>query len=353
LVEPVKPPNSSRSVRNYRDILAVIALLVVLIAAVLTPAGNPARILLALIALVFLPGYALTLALFPERRHRRRVEAASLLDPTGSVTGRAETLRAGLTDGERVALSFGLSLATIPIYGLLIEVVWGEYTLVSLLATLTATVGALLAVGASRRRRVESTAEVPFDGIGPSRGVRWIVGPNPRDAGIDALSSLGLAERRSQVTSIALGIAVVVSVVTFGFALATPLDGNQYTEAYLLTDQGDELAAVNYPRAAGDEPAELVLVLENHEGRQVDYTTVVTLERISPDGNTQPIRTLDQFETTLSADDKWQHPHTLALDESGADLRVAYLVYRGDPPATPTRATAYRNLTLWLEPEGV
>jgi hypothetical protein len=83
----------------------------------------------------------------------------------------------------------------------------------------------------------------------------------------------------------------------------------------------------------------------------VDYTTVVALERVSADGNTQPVRTLDRFGATLDPGETWRHPHTLAPENAGSNHRVAYLMSRGDPPATPTRATAYRNLTLWLEPQ--
>lgn len=342
----------NRSDRDYLDVVAVIGILVVLNAAMLTPPGNPLRIVLALVALLFVPGYALTTALFPERRQGSQPGSASLLDPTGGETERVGLGRAGLTDGERVALSFGFSLAMVPIYGFLLEIVWGEYSLTALAVTLTVSVVGLLLVGVYRRSQVSSASGTRFDGIRAGLSLRWIVGPDPRDADIYGLPTLGLAERRSQVISIALGIAVVVSVLSFGLAIATPSAGARYTEAYLVTESGGELTAMNYPtEPSTDDPSELVLVVENHEGRQVDYTAVVVLERVSPDGNSQPVRTMDRFSETLDPGETWRRAHQIAPDVPRSDMRVAYLIYRGSPPATPTRATAYRNLTIWLDPQ--
>jgi len=34
---------------------------------------------------------------------------------------------------------------------------------------------------------------------------------------------------------------------------------------------------------------------------------------------------------------------------TGENLRVQYLLYRGDPPAEPTQENAYRSLHLWVD----
>jgi len=73
------------------DLLGIIALCLLLIPLVLLTSG-PVRIALGLALVLFFPGYALVAALFPRRRDLELVE--------------------------RIALSFGGSLAIVPLIGL-------------------------------------------------------------------------------------------------------------------------------------------------------------------------------------------------------------------------------------------
>ncbi|WP_434529996.1 DUF1616 domain-containing protein (plasmid) [Haloarcula sp. NS06] len=66
--------------------------------------------------------------------------------------------------------------------------------------------------------------------------------------------------------------------------------------------------------------------------------------------STQVIRTdrLQDFEKRLKSNETWRHTHTVTPRLTGDRLRLTYLLYRGDPPATPTTGNAYRNLHLWV-----
>ncbi len=86
------PPTISK--RIPADLALVIALTLACILFVLAPRLNetPVRVVLGLVLVLFLPGYSLIAALFPRR---------------------------GDLDGiERIALSFGLSIAVVPLIGL-------------------------------------------------------------------------------------------------------------------------------------------------------------------------------------------------------------------------------------------
>jgi uncharacterized membrane protein len=93
------------------------------------PEGSTLRLFGTAVALLFLPGYVLVSIAFPGTPERR------------AAAGRFG--RIGIDTAERLALSFGLSVALLPLYGLALDAVW-DLTPTAILTSLTV----LLLVGA-------------------------------------------------------------------------------------------------------------------------------------------------------------------------------------------------------------
>ncbi|GAB3679287.1 hypothetical protein GCM10028857_00370 [Salinarchaeum chitinilyticum] len=282
-------------------------------------------------ALFVLPGYVLVALLFP---HRGPVAAP----------GRLSSLRGldRVTARERVALSFGLSIAFLPVLGIAVAVSpWGfsETTVVGGLVAFVA-IGGLLAALVRRRLPPQERFRIPLAGwAGELRA---------------ALVSGSPAERAVNVLVIA---SVIVALLTVGGVLAMPQDGQTFTNFAVLTENDEgQLVAGDYPaELAPNESASLVTTVENHEGTTTDYTVVVTLERneTAPGGNGSAAgsgRTveLDRYGASVEPGERWAHRHTLRPALSGSQLRVHYYLYRGDAPPEADAESAYRHLYFWL-----
>src|SRR5574337_2061409 len=92
--------NSTLAMRFLDDLIAIWLATITLLVAILLAPNNPARVVLGLPFVLFFPGYVLIAALYPRR--------------------------SDLDGVERVALSLGLSLAVVPLIGLVLNyTLWG------------------------------------------------------------------------------------------------------------------------------------------------------------------------------------------------------------------------------------
>ncbi|WP_157533238.1 DUF1616 domain-containing protein, partial [Haloferax profundi] len=99
------------SVRSFPPDLTAVVLLVALTCGAVSIPGireTPLRIILGLPYVLFVPGYAFIAALFPE--------AGTPTEESDSSTDQA-----GIDGIERVALSFGTSIAIVPLIGLVLN----------------------------------------------------------------------------------------------------------------------------------------------------------------------------------------------------------------------------------------
>lgn len=99
------------------------------------------------------------------------------------------------------------------------------------------------------------------------------------------------------------------------------------------------------------------MAIENREGRTVDYTAVVQLQRVKTSDGGDDVRvtgadTLDTFEKTLAPSEQYNHTHEIAPTAAGDDLRIVYLLYTGDPPANPTVQNADYTLEMPVNVSG-
>ncbi|AGB15265.1 putative membrane protein [Halovivax ruber XH-70] len=300
------------------------ALVAVVVLVGWNPASPPIRAIVGLPLLFLAPGYAFV----------------SLCFPAGSSTAGAETARGALgtrtpSDGERLALSFGSSLAILPILGLVIPSV-ASFEMAPVVGSIAA-VTVLTAVGAWLRR----LRLAPARRYRPALARRW---STLRSALLPTGSPLLAA------TNIVLAVSVVVAITTGGYALLSPQDGERYTGMQLLAeDESGELVAAGYPTEI--EPGEsvpLTVAVDNQEHRDVTYDLVVRQERYV-DGDHRDSEVI--HESTLSVSDGETVHRDVAVTPTAdsGQLRLVYLLYADDVPSDPTPENAYRYTHLWID----
>lgn len=280
------------------DLLTVIGLVILTDLFVLTPGLSETvfRNILGLPLVLFLPGYALIAALFP---------AKSDLD--------------GI---ERTALSFGLSIAVVPLIGLGLNYTpWG-IRLLPILISLSIFTLAMCGLAYLRRAKLpEADAfEVPFRKTALELKAEILDKPEP---GLD------------KALTIILVLSILLSVTTLIYVVITPKEGEHFTEFYLL---GPEGMADNYPtNYTQGESGTVIVGVVNHEYRPVNYTMDVRLENRS-----LPLPE-DMQQVTLAHNETWEKPLTLTPPVAGKDMKLEFLLFNETDKNTP-----YRDLHLWI-----
>lgn len=317
------------------DLAAVVVLVVLTNGVVFLPVirETPLRVVLGLPLVLFIPGYALIAALFPEAGESPTVD-------DDDASGEEETTRDGGIDGiERVALSFGLSIAVVPLIGLVLNFTpWG----IRLGPIMVAVSGVTLVLtGVAARRRWELPVEERFQV--PYRD--WY------QSGYDELLNPG--SQTDAILNIVLVLSVVLAVSSVGYAVAVPKQGESFTEFYLLTEnETGDLVADDYPTEFElGESHELVVGIGNQEHERTNYTVVVEIQRVEIVDNETRVRDateLRRFQTTVEDNETWHRQHSVTPQMTGEQLRLQYLLYRGDPGPSLNRSAAYRELHLWV-----
>jgi uncharacterized membrane protein len=280
------------------DLLTVIGLVILTDLFVLTPGLSETvlRNILGLPLVLFLPGYALIAALFP---------AKSDLD--------------GI---ERTALSFGLSIAVVPLIGLGLNYTpWGIRPL-PILISLSIFTFAMCGLAYLRRATLpEADAfEVPFRQMALELKAEILEKPEP---GLD------------RALTVILVLSILLSVTTLVYVVITPKEGEHFTEFYIL---GPEGMADNYPtNYTLGESGKVVVGVVNHEYRPVNYTMEVRLENKS-----LPLPE-DMQQVTLAHNETWEEPLMLTPPVEGKNMKLEFLLFNETEKNTP-----YRDLHLWI-----
>jgi len=280
------------------------------------------------VPLLFLvPGYVTVSMLFPR--------AEPITDPE-LVESSFIAQQRELTDVERVALSFGLSMAILPLLGLVISITAAGFTESTVVGTVSGF--ALAGLGVATGRRLAVPAPDRYR-IHLGRRIATV-----RSALFDTDSTLQLA------VNIALAVSLLVAVTTVGYALAAPQDGEEYTSLQLLTEtESGDLVAGGYPDEV--EPGEsipLVIGVENQEQEAMNYTVVVQEERIEA-GEVVDRTQLRVIDYSLSDGGVGYGERELTPTETPGDVRITVLVYTDEVPETPSTENAYRHAYFWTE----
>lgn len=323
--------------------LAALASLAALAAAVLlvwNPASPPIRALIGAPLVFLAPGYAVVATLFP--RSCDASDGNGAAGATGDATNRRtappgalESVRDGPPSTiERLALSFGTSLALLPMLALVVATVDG-FAAESVVASLVVFALGGTMVAAIRRYRVAPSERYHLDVAGAVSDTRAMVVGSPAFT----------------LANIALVGAVVLALATGGYALLAPQDGESYTEMQLLstTDSGEYVAG-SFPDAI--EPGASIPVtvaVENQEDRDASYTVLVRQETYA-DGSVVDRTTLDRVAYDLDDDTTGYGELTVSPTVESGQVRVVFLLYPADDvPAEPTVENAYRYTHLWVD----
>ena len=207
------------------DLALVIFLTLLCIPFVLIPPLNesPVRIIFGLPLVLFLPGYTLIATLFP---------------------------RKGDLDGiERVAFSFGLSIAISPLLGLALNYTPFGIRLMPILIVLSLFTISLAFGAWVRRSRI-------------TEGDRFVVDFRALFKSIK--ESFKTADSKvDKILTIILIISIVLAISMVVYVIVTPKEGEKFTEFYVLGPNG---TASDYPTnlKVGEE-GEVIIGIVNHE----------------------------------------------------------------------------------------
>ena len=311
------------------DLLAAVILTLAVLLFTLTPLrGLFLRAPIGLLMVLFVPGYVFIAALFP---------------------------KVGDLDGiERIALSFGLSIAVVPLIGLALNYTpWGiRLTPVDLsIAAFT-----LLMSVAAYWRRISLPPEEMF-----SLHLRqWT----------DSIKEEARAEGKrgwvDRALTIILILSIIASIAALVYVVVTPKEGEKFTEFYILGPGGK---AYDYPTEvrAGNNSTVIVGVV-NHEYRLTNYTLQIQLNNTPIDdfllndtnlNNTinegsLVINTIEEerssaifpilsMNLSLPHNETWERTTSYILDNPGDSQKLQFLLYKEGNFTLP-----YRDLHLWV-----
>jgi uncharacterized membrane protein len=313
------------------DLTAVLGLSLMMVVVAIIPSISETiiRSIIGFVFVLFVPGYSVTSALFPRSSGTRRSDEES------AVMSRYR----GRIDGtERVVVSLGLSVAVVSIVGLVLSgTPWGIAPIPLMLSINTIVLGAITV--AVHRRQGLPPAErfrVPYG--------NWIRLLKQRTAPPTTRSEAIL-------TSI-FALTVVVAAISVGYAAFVPRGDETYTRLYLLTESDGELTADGYPsNFTVGESRPVIVGIDNKENERMSYTLVVRSQRVRTDGNSTSVvesETLRTAETALEPNESDRLRISLSPTTVGRQVRIQFLLYRGEPPTDPSGRTAYREVHLWI-----
>jgi uncharacterized membrane protein len=281
------------------DLLIVMGLVLLTDIFVLTPglSETAVRNILGLPLVLFLPGYALIAALFP---------AKSDLD--------------GI---ERTALSFGLSIAVVPLIGLGLNYTpWG-IRLLPILISLSVFTFLMCGLAYLRRAKLSETEafEVPFRETALSLKAEILEKPK---------------SKLDQALTVVLILSILLSVATLIYVIATPKESEHFTEFYILGPDGKaDNYTTNYVLG---ESGTVIVGIVNHEYRPINYTMEIRLENKS-----LPLPE-NQRQISLAHNETWQEPVTFTPLFEGQNLKLEFLLFNETDRTVP-----YRDLHFWID----
>jgi uncharacterized membrane protein len=256
--------------------------------------GTPIRIILGLPLVLFLPGYSLIAALFPRQ------------DDLDGI--------------ERIALSFGLSIAVVPLLGLGLNYTPYGIRLSPVLIVLSVFTMALSLVAYVRRSTIPEEERFMVEFGSAFKTVK---------ESITAENT-----RLDRILSVILIITIVLAISMVIYVIVTPKEGEKFTEFYILGPGGN---ASDYPTELNvGEAGEVIIGVVNHEYDTVTYQLEVRLagEKIGE----EPVM--------LAHNETWERPFTFKASSTGEDQKLEFLLFKEG------LEEVYRSLHLWVDVKG-
>jgi uncharacterized membrane protein len=291
------------------DLLTVIFMSLLLIFLIVFFPESILRKAIGLLFILFFPGYSFITFLFPKK--------------------------SDLDGIERVALSFGLSIAITPLIGLALNYTPFGIRLMPILISLSAfnIVFALLAI--YRRFSVRD----PFVPHVDMEQLKQELGWEERS-------------RLDKVLTVVLLFSILVSIAALVYIIVTPKQGEKFTEFYILGPKGK---AADYPtKLRAGQNATIIIGIANHEYRTVNYTVEIWLVNASYEDNRTVIHHMyffDRFNVTLNHTPvniegnwtpQWEMPYTFYIEKPGR-YKMWFLLFKDYVPQLPSKPEKMRD----------
>ncbi|NJD78821.1 MAG: DUF1616 domain-containing protein [Candidatus Methanoperedens sp.] len=278
---------------DNKDIQIIVFLVILtFISVVFYPLNaTPVRTILGVLMVLFIPGYALIAALFPKK---------------------------GDIDGiERFALSLGLSIAIVPLIGLVLN--FTPFGIRPLPVLVSLSLFTLVMCLAAYFRRMELPENERFT-------VHFSELHSSTKGIMDTKSG------KDKVLTIILILSIIVSIFMLIYVIATPKQGEKFTEFYILGDNGK---AEGYPSLmeAGKDSSVIVGIV-NHEYIPVNYTLEISLNNDS----------LSTRRIQLMYNSTWEERVVFTPRERGDDMMLQFLLFKEGNFTEP-----YRDLQLQVD----
>lgn len=293
--KPIKPGMDKGTLKRGffgLDLLLVFILTLLSVVFVLLPPLNDTfiRTILGLFLILFIPGYSLIAFLFPKK------------DDLDGI--------------ERLALSFGLSIAITPLIGLALNYTpWGirlDPILVALsIFTISTVIAAYL-----RRLKVPEENRFSVDFVGFFKNLE---------------GAFNKGSNTDKILSVILIISIILAISTTAYIIVKPKEGEKFTEFYILGPGGK---ASDYPtNLTTGENAMVIIGIVNHEYANTTYNLVVKVNGT----------VINNQNITLLNDQKIEIPFNFTASSAG-QKKMEFLLYK-----LPNNSDVYRSLHLWLE----
>ncbi|MFC1984483.1 DUF1616 domain-containing protein [Chloroflexota bacterium] len=245
------------------------------------------RVALGLPFLLFFPGYTLIAVLFPKKE--------------------------GLSAIERIALSFGVSIAVVPLIVLILNYSpWG-IGVQPILYSVASFIFATSIIAWLRRRRLPEperySIEIPLKLPGWGGGI-W-----------------------DKALSIILIVVVLGALGFLSYVVATPKEGVPFSEFSILGLNG---RADDYPSELGvGEEAKVIGVIVNHENEMMVYRIEVKIGGVK-NSESEPV--------TVAIGGKWEGTISFIPQKAGSNEKVEFILYKNG------EAEPYLDpLYLWID----
>jgi uncharacterized membrane protein len=274
------------------------------------------REVLDLPVILFIPGYCLLVALFPKE--------------------------GDISLSERIIYSVGLSLVLFSLIGLGLYFTQGVFPFDTIVISLIFFSLVIINIAYVRRAFLpyDSRFRVPFTAITGSIRKRVIPAESSR---IDYLINMTLA------------IIILAAIITTMYVIATPKEGERFSEFYIL---GENRTAANYPdQIMAGQNYPMYVGVGNREFRNTVYTIETWLVQTEFDNvtNTSHIVTMDpndHLSVTLAQNETTIIPYNLSVNKTGYD-RVEFLLFNDRVPGLDVTGSdrinaSYRDLHLWV-----
>jgi uncharacterized membrane protein len=300
------------------DLALVIVFLAASVITIYLPFLNSTliRVVLALPAIFFIPGYCLIAALFPKK--------------------------GDISIPERIMLSIGSSIAIVSLIGFGLNFTPLGIRLDPIIILISLVTWLMVLIVHYKRALLPHEERFKISVIEITGRIRQEIVPQKES-------------RVDRFLSVFLVLLMLITIITTGYVLISPKEGERFSEFFLL---GEKQTAANYPDpivVGHNYP--IFIGVGNHEFRNMNYTIEVWTFSTEFDSefNTTSINVMDPIDNisvTLAHNETRIIPYSL-LVKNTSNNRVEFLLFNESVPGHDITGSdrinkSYRDLHLWV-----